>query len=151
MKGKICPGCGIEKARKEFNYKDKQRGKRQARCRVCTRLQVKRHYQNNRAYYLKKGSKRNWYVRQTNREKMLVYLQGYACVDCGESDIRCLQFDHVKGKKTDSIARLMHFYAWKTLEKEMAKCEVRCASCHQKKTVEKAGWYRALKRRLRRP
>lgn len=66
-------------------------------------------------------------------------------IDCGISDVRFLQFDHIRGNKKDSIARMIGTAtSWKTIEDEIAKCEVRCANCHSAKTSERGGWWRHL-------
>jgi hypothetical protein len=142
MGWKYCPGCGTTKDIKEFNYKDKKRGKRQIRCRSCTRLQVQNHYQANHAYYIKKALKRNAEVKQLQRMKLLEYLAQHPCVDCGESDAVCLQFDHVRGKKVQHISKMIGTYEWSSIEKELTKCQVRCANCHQRRTAERRGYYR---------
>ena len=61
-------------------------------------------------------------------------LRASACVDCGENDLVVLDFDHI-GVKRDSVLRL----AWggwsrRTIEAEIAVCEVRCANCHRRRT-----------------
>lgn len=75
-------------------------------------------------------------VVQRWRLKVLEYLQGHPCVDCGERDPLVLQFDHVRGDKVDAIARLVsQGRRWEAIEAEIAKCEVRCANCHQRVTI----------------
>src|SRR6266850_1310044 len=60
------------------------------------------------------------------------YMLSHPCVDCGEADLRCLDFDHVTGEKKFSFARVLDT-AISTLEREAAKCEIRCANCHRKR------------------
>lgn len=71
------------------------------------------------------------------------YLKLHPCVDCGERDVRVLEFDHIDPKeKKFNISR------WcsdggnlKTLEKEIKKCQVRCSNCHRIRTVEERHCY----------
>lgn len=53
------------------------------------------------------------------------------CIDCGYNEHGvALQFDHI-GDKKQSVSNLIRSdYAWSTILKEIAKCEVRCANCH---------------------
>lgn len=75
--------------------------------------------------------------RFRKRERLIAYLATHPCVDCGESDFRCLDFDHVTGKKFKDISLMMRSgYSWESVQKEMLKCVVRCANCHRKKTYE---------------
>lgn len=60
------------------------------------------------------------------------------CVDCGEKDLRVLDFDHVRGVKIDHIGRMVSGYcSVSTLYAEIDKCEVRCANCHRRITSER--------------
>jgi hypothetical protein len=63
------------------------------------------------------------------------------CVDCGETDPIVLEFDHEPGNKVDIISRMVQQRAWNATLAEIAKCSVRCANCHRRKTAERAGWY----------
>jgi len=66
------------------------------------------------------------------------YLSTHPCVDCGETDFRVLDFDHVSDKKLANVSNMV----WKpsplaTIKKEIAKCEVRCANDHRRVTYDR--------------
>jgi hypothetical protein len=76
--------------------------------------------------------------RYRDRNRLLVdrYLATHPCVDCGESDIVVLEFDHVRGHKGRAISVLVkHGVSGATLMAEIAKCDVRCANCHRRRTA----------------
>jgi len=69
----------------------------------------------------------------------------HPCIDCGESDIRVLEFDHVRGEKKANIGDMAGAnIAWQRIEAELAKCVVRCANCHRRKTASDFGWYKGI-------
>jgi hypothetical protein len=142
MEQKTCPGCHQTKPVEEFNWKCKLFGRRQVRCRSCTREQVKRYYRKNRSYYIKKAIRRNKAVIEAQQRLVLAYLSDHPCVDCGESDIVCLEFDRVRGEKAGNIAHMLGDRSWATIKAEIDKCEVRCVKCHRRKTARQRGWYR---------
>ena len=63
-------------------------------CKDCTRLSVKNHYYKNRKYYLEKTQKRNTKLRLDVLNYQKQYLLQNPCIDCGESDLSVLEFDH---------------------------------------------------------
>lgn len=76
--------------------------------------------------------------KQGTRERLIrhiryvtEYLLLHPCIDCGESDVRFLDFDHVRGIKTLSVAAMLSRFKLPTLIAEIAKCEVRCIKCHR--------------------
>ncbi len=76
-----------------------------------------------------------------NRQMAARYLSEHPCVDCGESDIVVLEFDHVIGEKKWNVSVLVHSPSpWATVEHEIAKCEVRCANCHRRRTAKQFNW-----------
>lgn len=142
METKFCPGCEETKSIEHFNFKNKSKGLLQVRCRLCTRQQVRNHYTNHSDYYIAKARKRNKVVALEQKAKLYEYLIAHPCVDCGESDPVCLEFDHIRGLKIKCISEMIGTYAWDAIEYEISKCEVRCANCHRKKTAKQFNYWK---------
>lgn len=84
-----------------------------------------------------------WQRRERNRQYVYDYLKKNPCVDCGETRIPTLQFDHVEPYvKSFEITKGVHNRrGLKSLQEEMDKCVIRCANCHAMKTARDYGWY----------
>jgi hypothetical protein len=66
------------------------------------------------------------------------YLDSHHCVDCGNSDKRVLDFDHVRGKKEFGISKAkVCGFNLELIKEEIKKCEVRCSNCHRIVTFER--------------
>lgn len=78
------------------------------------------------------------------QERIAAHLADHPCVDCGERDVRCLEFDHRDpATKVAEVTTLLRLNAdWARVQAEIAKCDVRCANCHRRVTVERGGWWR---------
>lgn len=82
-------------------------------------------------------------TRETARQWAIEYLSQHPCVDCGETDIVVLEFDHVRGEKKQAIAELIQWgYPLEVLENEAAKCDVVCANDHRRRTCKRGKHYR---------
>ena len=143
---KACTRCGLElDAEKDFNWKYKARGIRHSRCKSCMSQVCKQHYKENKPSYIERNRLRKPLVREENQRRIAAYLACHSCVDCGKTDIRVLEFDHVRGNKSGDISRMVQEgYSWATIEAEISKCEVRCVNCHRVKTVERSGFWRSF-------
>ena len=76
-------------------------------------------------------------LTRQNQQNLIEYLKIHPCVDCGEQDIRVLEFDHVRGKRKYRISSMIYSgRSWKNLLREIAKCDVRCANCHSLRTYK---------------
>ncbi len=144
MVKKICSGCGQERdIETDFSWKNKAKGTHQRWCKSCQAQANRQHYQNNKHIYLDRALTRNSLVNTQNKQRLYTYLSSHPCVDCGQTDIRVLEFDHVHGNKFANITKLLkNAVPWKTIEAEIAKCEVRCVNCHRIKTLERGNWWR---------
>lgn len=138
---KTCTICNDEKDESEFNFKCKSKGIRSSACKECTRKQTKRHYQNNKQYYLQRNDKRNSLLI----DQIIGYLQEHPCVDCGESDPVVLEFDHVRNKEETVCQLVANGYGWDRIQKEINKCEIRCCNCHRRKTAKQLNFVRFKK------
>ena len=141
METKNCSRCGKKKATEEFNWRNKAKGTKAVACKTCTRLQTKRHHANNRDYYSNKARRFSDTRRKQVHSLLLEYFEEHHCVDCEESDPRCLTFDHVRGKKNMNISTMIKDHSWESIQKEIKKCDVRCSNCHMKKTADDFGWF----------
>jgi hypothetical protein len=124
---KICSQCGEERdVERDFSLQ-KAKGAYGSLCKPC-RAELARISRAN----------------DENKRKLYAYLSSHPCVDCGKTDIRILEFDHVRGNKTTTISNLIQKAAsWSTIEAEIVKCEVRCVNCHRIKTSERGKWWRS--------
>ena len=66
---------------------------------------------------------------QEIHDYIIVYLAEHPCVDCGNTDLRVLEFDHEE-KKSFNIGR-GNSQTLKRVKEEIEKCKVRCANCHK--------------------
>lgn len=139
---KHCPGCNCDLDLDQFAWKNIAKGILQTWCRKCLKEANRIHYINNSQIYKDRAAKRNERVRASNKRKLYGYLSTHPCVDCGQTDIRCLEFDHVRGEKSEDISRMLQNLPWSAIEAEIVKCEVRCANCHRIKTLERGKWWR---------
>lgn len=96
------------------------------------RISAHKHYNANREKMVKRAMEYKPIAIKRNKEYIKNYLSSHPCIDCSEDNIIVLEFDHVKGEKENDIATGVN-RAWsiEKLQKEIEKCEVRCANCHR--------------------
>lgn len=69
------------------------------------------------------------------RKRVNEYKLSVGCMDCGyKAHGSALDFDHVRGKKSFTIAGKVTM-GWARIQAEIAKCDVVCANCHRIRTV----------------
>lgn len=132
-----CGRCGTFKADEAFGFRFKQRGIRHSVCRVCQR-DYRRTYDERIGSVALHARVREHTERYRDRNRLFLdaYLAEHPCVDCGEADIVVLEFDHVRGTKKRALSVLVkHASSLDVLRAEIAKCDVRCANCHRRRTA----------------
>lgn len=138
-----CVHCKQLKNEDDFSWSNEVKKVRNNRCKKCQRAYSTAHYEKTKNNYLDR-QRRN---RDRNKKIICDYLKNHSCVDCGESDIVVLQFDHRnpndKKDVNDGISRgINDKWSIKKLKEEIEKCDVRCANCHIKRHAKENSSYR---------
>lgn len=140
MDGKACTKCGVVYSLDHFNKKGSGRS---TRCKKCVAEYYRNYYHSNpeRKQYLIARNKANSALDWEEAKKLVLSAFESGCVDCGETDIRVLEFDH-KGDKEFNVSSLMRMNSLEKLKNEIAKCEVVCANHHRIRTAKQFGTWR---------
>jgi hypothetical protein len=142
-----CSRCQQWKSIDEFPVKDRGRGTRRTYCRDCCRAYGREHYARNKAAYCDRARRSRTRLRESCQVYAYDYLLTHPCVDCGEADPVVLDFDHRDPKmKLHDIAWFIRRRDVAGVVAEIAKCEVRCANDHRRKTARDRAFSRWLAR-----
>lgn len=140
MDTKTCCQCGEDLPRSEFNKRKRSKDGLQPQCRNCQR----KYYRENRDHIRKLIRDVKEKLKEEQAQLIVSYLHEHPCVDCGETDIVVLEFDHCRGEKRMNVTTMIGAYATSTVMKEIEKCDVVCSNCHTRRTAKRAGWPRFL-------
>lgn len=140
---KRCTKCFSLKQTEAFNKNKSRKDGLQNICRECSNARSKQYYSQNRDKHLKVIAARRRKVKQETYVFIVDYLKAHPCVDCGETDIVVLQFDHQNNKVINISAAIRQKWSINSIKREIAKCEVRCANDHTRRTARQFNWYKS--------
>lgn len=143
MTKKRCCGCGRKRDRADFYRNRRKPDGLQSSCKECSKERRKRYWRDgeNRAQVYERKRERRAFLSQ----QVFDLLRKHKCVDCGLDDPEVLEFDHVRGRKIESVKRMVSVgFSWAAITEEIKKCDIRCANCHRKKTIKTLGWNKTL-------
>lgn len=143
---KRCCICREVKPLVKFTVLSRNKDGHTSRCRDCVNAENKRRYTERSEQARARLRFFNKKLRDDKAEKVFDYLREHPCVDCGESDPVVLEFDHRNAEtKRFAVAQMIERrYSWHAILGEIAKCDVRCANCHRRKTSKQLGHRRSL-------
>lgn len=142
---KRCSRCKTEKPLSDFGTNKSKKDRLQTSCKDCRKIYNHNYYMSSPEQNTNRQAS-NLRNKQRNRDYVYNYLLEHPCVDCKESDIVVLEFDHVRDTKIDNISSMISFPCnLEKIQEEIDKCEIRCANCHKRKTAERAGWDKWLR------
>lgn len=141
----VCVRCEKDKPVDDFPFRTRAKTKRHSYCRDCGRAYHREWYARNKPEARERMNARALELKAERRQFVWDYLLSHPCVDCGEPDPVVLDFDHVRGVKRGNVGSMVNsLCSMKTILEEIAKCEVRCAYCHRRKTAKERGWYSTI-------
>ena len=130
---KNCTKCKTDKPLTEFSPRGDNKAKLNAWCKICLNSHNKVRYSKNPER--KALFKKHRAIQKANIEqKLFDYLSSHPCVQCGESNILTLQFDHLHSKDFELSKNVMR-RGWDSISKEIEKCQILCANCHSIKSA----------------
>jgi len=138
---KNCAKCGPQNE-SCFSKKTSSKDGLQSICKKCMREVRIIHYSKNKNKIKKRSRINNRRYKKRNSQFIWDYLKQNPCVDCGETDPIVLEFDH-RGDKEYDVSKLVSC-ALNKIIKEIAKCDVRCANCHKRKTAKQFNYYKNI-------
>jgi len=143
---KYCGTCKLIKSQTEFNKNKIKKDGFNSICRECSNNRSKKYYSDNPEHHKKVIRIRHNKTIRENRDNLIQYLLTQKCIDCGESNIIVLDFDHKDDvNKIANISNLIHSGCnWDKIKTEMDKCDIRCSNCHRIRTSKQQGWYKEM-------
>jgi hypothetical protein len=142
---RVCTKCGLEKPQEEFPFKNILRNVRHAVCKDCTAKRSSERYYNDPQLHIERVNQSRGDYLENNAQYVLDYLSEHPCIECGETNPVVLEFDHRPGvRKVERVSQMVTSgYSLERIKAEIEKCDVRCSSCHRRKTSEERGWFRS--------
>lgn len=133
-----CSHCGELKPASEFPRRGTGSLFLQCWCRACFSAYKAERHEGLHESEMLRIRRRQAAVAAANRVLLNEYLRNHPCVDCGETDLRVLDFDHVRGSKKANISHMINSgFRWARIEEEIAKGDVRCSNDHRRVTHQR--------------
>ncbi len=131
---KRCSGCATLKPLADFSKNKRKADGLQSYCKSCAA--------HNSATWYAFNSHTRVAQNKSQRDRNKAFVDRYKrlygkCKDCGTTDHRVLQFDHLSDKKNDVSNMIYNGNSLSVIKTEIRKCEIRCANCHTIITAER--------------
>lgn len=124
LKIKVCSKCSLTEGETTFYKKGLV-------CKICSSIYRKRHYSDNKQYYLDKSERQQTRIRNFIKELK----EKGPCVGCDNFFPACaMDYDHLRDKKFLIANAHNHVTSIASLMVEIEKCELVCAVCHRVRT-----------------
>lgn len=131
---KRCSACGLTLPLEVFSKNKRKSDGLQSACKSCSAQRSAKWYKENPTTRVAQ----NKYQRTRNKAFVDRFKRIYGkCTDCGTTDHRVLQFDHLEDKRKNVSDMIYQGNSIKLIKSEIRKCQIRCANCHTIITAER--------------
>ena len=137
---KTCSKCGQEKTLAEFSKNSRAKDGKHPWCKTCFAEYERNRYQNgDKARKLNNKSK----IIKKRQDYIWKILVESTCKACGEDDPLVLEFDHRDPATKAYNVTDMYVLSEAKIAEEIAKCDILCANCHRRRTIQQFGFWRS--------
>ena len=141
---KRCYECGHDKPLDQFPLNKTRADGHGSMCKACKKIYNASYYMDTKERHNPTRAIRRRRVKAEAQDYVYAYLRSHPCVDCGESDIVVLDFDHQGGKVIEINDMIQAGMRLDLIQAEIEKCEVVCSNDHRRRTAKTFGWRRAM-------
>ena len=138
-----CSRCKTIKPSEDFAWRRREKGQRDTYCRPCRSDYGKEHYAAHRQRYIDQATVIKKRLSRERTAFLFDFFAAHPCTDCGERDPLVLEFDHI-GEKSFGISHALRGHNWQRVLDEIARCEVVCANCHRRRTIQRGRFMRGI-------
>lgn len=136
---KLCTKCNQEKSLDNFRKRTKSPDGLANWCTPCFATYERERYQNGDRVRKDRNKANTIKKRQDYIWKILVESN---CKVCGEDDPLVLEFDHRNPETKEYNVTEMYHLSEAKIAKEVDKCDILCANCHRRRTIQQFGFWR---------
>jgi hypothetical protein len=127
---KQCKICLNLYSNESFYKSKKNNDGLQYYCKTCSNKKRIEYFKKNIKIELQ--TRKNYANKQ--KQKYIEYKKTLSCHNCNDNRWYVLDFHHKNDNKEFDVGNMgAGRFAWKTVLKEIEKCEVLCANCHREK------------------
>ncbi len=124
---KYCTTCNIEQPIDNFHKNKNKKDGHSYKCKSCTKLYHKRHYENNKKSYADQAKE----YKEKSRDYVRDVKMSSKCSLCEEDRWFCLDFHHIDTNKEHNISDMVkNRYSIDRIKEEIKKCMIVCKNCH---------------------
>jgi hypothetical protein len=137
MSQKVCQGCQLSKPLKSFGRGNRICATCKSRARRAKHpekiKEISRDYRRvHRQRYPGRLDRSRLIKRRERKLEILAAIGQHQCLDCGNDDVRVLQFHHrdPAEKEFEVCNAISHHWEFARILVEARECDVVCANCH---------------------
>ena len=140
---KKCRHCEKVYKESDFHWKIKKQGVRSNKCKTCTNQYSKAHYELHKHDYIERSRENTKKYREDGRNLIYEFKLSNPCTSCGEANPIVLEFHHLdpKQKRNDVSNMATHGYSIESIEQDIKKFFILCATCHRHTTATAHNWH----------